>query len=89
MMTTRLNKSVSKRSSHQTRKQNNLFTRPPCTQSDTGRSIAELMHIFTTHLKNSPSNYKNISETVSVSNLNSMSLENVSTEYCLVNDACL
>ena len=47
----------------------------PCKQSYTGRPITEQMHTFTAHLKNNPSNYKYISETVSVSKLSSMSLE--------------
>ena len=54
-------------------------------QSNTGRPISELMHIFTTHLENSPSDYINVSETVSVSELNRMSLDEyiqVSIEYC-------
>ena len=58
--------------------------RPPCVDSDTGRPLSELMHIFTRHIKSSPSNYVVVSESVCVSKLDSMSLSEymkVSMEY--------
>lgn len=61
--------------------------KPPCIESGTGRRLAELMDMYTDHLTNTPNKYTCISDTICVSKLSNMSLNEYITaasEYCRI-----